>query len=213
VAIIAILGALVLLAACGIGAWAYSSSDGPAPTRAGSAAPDGRPPSGDPDRGGQPGDGRANGGDRLSQAEYHDWRFRLGDVSLSADKTGGRDFATCEPLEQHASMTDRGCRYGIELDYTADHDRIRFLHMILVFDTAAHATQADASIAEQDLAIDRKALHPEDAMKDGEWTHRHTNEYLVVTVCTTSSSADTKRVGTYLHYANADEAAALLWRD
>ncbi|HEY3506627.1 MAG TPA: hypothetical protein VGN37_28040 [Actinocatenispora sp.] len=210
VAIIAGLGALVLLAVCGIGAWAYTASDDPTPTRAGSAA-SGGPAGGGPAPATRP--SSAGPGDRLSQAEYDDWRFRLGGVALSADKTGGRDFASCAPMEQHASLTDHGCRYGIELDYTAEHDQIRFLHMILVFDTAAHAKQVDAGIGEDDLAVDRKALHPADAMKDGKWTHRTTNEYLVVTFCTTSSDADTDRVGTYLHYASADEAAALLWRD
>jgi hypothetical protein len=150
---------------------------------------------------------------RLSQSAYGDWRFRLGNVALNADKTGGRDFATCGPMEQKQSMTRQGCRYGIELDYTADHDRIHFLHMIMVFDSTRHATRAARTLTQNDLTLDQKALYPDDTMKVARWTRDSANEYLVVTACATTSSADVKRVDTYLHYANADETSALLWRD
>lgn len=155
----------------------------------------------------------APGGGRLSQSAYGNWRFRLGNVALSADKTGGRDFATCGPLERKRSMTRQGCEYGIELNYTADHDRIRFLHMIMVFDSTRHATLARKDLTQDDLALDQKALYPTAVTKAARWTRDSANEYLVVTACATTSSADVKQVDTYLHYANADETNALLWRD
>ncbi|GAA4213638.1 hypothetical protein [Actinocatenispora rupis] len=206
VPLIVIACVLVLVAGCVGGVWAYSSPDDHR-TTANGAAPVHSAGSGT-GLGATPGDG-----DRLSEKQYHDWRFRLGDVALSADKTGGRDADTCGPFERDRSMTSHGCRYGIELDYTADHDRIRFLHVILAFDTAAHAKQVDGALTEDDLVFNGKALHPKSATKAGKWTHRNTNEYIVVTVCTTSSAADVEQVDTYLHYANADEASALLWHD
>lgn len=153
------------------------------------------------------------GGGRLSQSEYGNWRFRLGNVALNADKTGGQDFSSCGPMEQHQSLTSQGCQYGIEVDYSADHDQIRIVNMIMAFDSKAHATQAGKSLVQKDFVIDQKALYAQDATKLARWTRDTANEYLVITVCATASSADVKQVDTYLHYSNADETSALLWRD
>ncbi|BCJ30795.1 hypothetical protein [Actinocatenispora sera] len=146
----------------------------------------------------------------LRQSNYHDWHFRLDDVKLDATKTGGRDLHSCGPVERARSLTAQGCRSGIELDYRTAGDRIRLEQFVLVFDTAAHAKKAGRDLTGDQLRLRRSTLHPH---VEGTMVQQSTKQYLVVTVGTAADRADDHRRDTFVHYANADMAAAMIWRD
>jgi hypothetical protein len=146
----------------------------------------------------------------LRQSNYHDWHFRLDDVKLDATKTGGRDLPSCTPVEHDRALTAQGCRSGIELDYRTAGDRIRLEQFVLVFDTAAHATQAGHDLTGDQLQLRRSTLHPH---AEGSMVRQSTRQYLVITVGTAANSADDHRRDTFVHYANADMTAAMIWRD
>jgi len=148
---------------------------------------------------------------RLTNRDYGDWNFQWGEVKLNATKTAGKDFSTCAPAEHDSWLSDHGCQYGIELDYSAEGGTIRFEHLIMAFDTAEHASAAGKQVTEDDLQVNTKALN--NPRKIGYWTRDETNEYMVITICTASRADLDAKVHKYLHYANADETVALSFRD
>lgn len=156
----------------------------------------------------------ATGGDvdhgPLRQSNYHDWHFTLDDVKLDATKTGGRDLHSCTPVEHDRALTAQGCRSGIELDYRTAGDRIRLEQFVLVFDTAAHARRAGRELTGDQLQLRRSKLHPH---AEGTMVRQSTGQYLVITVGTAANGADDDRRDTFVHYANADMTAAMIWRD
>ncbi|BCJ35064.1 hypothetical protein Athai_25670 [Actinocatenispora thailandica] len=146
----------------------------------------------------------------LRQSNYHDWHFRLDQVKLDATKTGGRNLDSCAPVEHDRALSAQGCRSGIELDYRTAGDRVRMEQLVLMFDTAAHAKRAGRGLAGSQLALRRSKLHPH---VEGAMVQQVTDQYLVITVGTAAKATDDDRRDTFVHYANADMAAAMLWRD
>lgn len=146
----------------------------------------------------------------LRQSNYHDWHFKLDDVKLDATKTGGRDLHSCTPVEHDRALTTQGCRSGIELDYRTAGDHVRMEQFVLVFDTAAHAKKASRDLTGGQLTLRRSKLHPH---VEGAMLRQATDQYLVITVGTAATTADDDRRDTFIHYANADMAAAMIWRD
>lgn len=204
---------VVLLAAFGgVALWWTSSAhdtlaSGTASPSASASASSLPSPSGSPSASPSP----SAAGRGLSNAQYGDWNFRLGDVQLSATKAGGWDYPSgCGPMEGTAgSLTGKGCASGIEVSYKADNDAIRFVHLILDFRDAGTAQAVAPKLVQGDIKLQPNTIHSSFAW--GKWKATASSHYVVLTMCTTSDAGRSDEATKVLGYANADISSALLF--
>lgn len=139
-----------------------------------------------------------------------DWRFKLGDVSMTATYVASQDYAECGPIAS-AALDRKGCRYAAMGIHDAEGGKLRMLRIVYVFDSEAEATAAAESVEETDFDLPTGSLIEDDVI--GKWVAKDSAKAVVVGFVTAQKGVPEKTVDDYLHYGTADIGGALLFMD
>lgn len=164
--------------------------------------------------GGGSGGGPGGGGsqtDRLNTADYPgDWDFKYEDVELFAKLVDTHDHRTCAGVEKRSAMTDDGCEYAVQWNYTAAGGKIRLVNMFLVYDSARSAKAAahdSTGLKAEDFDLPTGSVHSDRVM--GEWLANPEKNVVVVTLATSDTKMGYERFTDYIAYMNTDFRLAL----
>ncbi len=105
----------------------------------------------------------APSGGKLKAAEYtKDWDFKLGDVALQAKHKAGWDYATCAPVAKGGKLKALGCRYAVEVTYTALGGKLQFTNLFLALpsENAASTAVSKDKISDADFTIRDESFVP-----------------------------------------------------
>ena len=155
----------------------------------------------------------APAGGRLKAAEYtKDWDFKLGDVALKAKHKAGWDYPTCAPVAKGGTLKALGCKYAVEVTYTALGGKLQFtnLYLTLPSENAANTAVNKDKLTDADFNIRDESFVP--GYKIGKYRDNAGGTWVVVTVATATAGVSEKQVENYLKYANSDFSSALLFR-
>ena len=155
----------------------------------------------------------APSGGKLKAAEYtKDWDFKLGDVALQAKHKAGWDYATCAPVAKGGKLRALGCRYAVEVTYTALGGKLQFTHLFLALpsESAASTAVSKDKISDSDFKIRDESFVP--GYTTGKYRDNEGGTWVVVTVATAKAGVSEKQLDNYLKYANTDFSSALLFR-
>ena len=150
---------------------------------------------------------------KLTASEYEkDWDFKLGDVALKAKHKAGWDYATCAPVAKGGKLEKLGCKYAVEVTYTALGGRLQFTHLFLTLpsDAAASKAVSQDKLTDADFSIRDESFVPD--YKLGKYRDNSGGSWVVVTVATAKAGVSEKQLENYLKYSNTDFSSALLFR-
>jgi hypothetical protein len=152
-------------------------------------------------------------GGKLKAAEFtKDWDFKLGGVALQAKHKAGWDYATCAPVAKGGKLKALGCRYAVEVTYTALGGKLQFtnLYLTLPSENAANTAVNKDKISDADFTVRDESFVPD--YKIGKYRDNVGGTWVVVTVATAAAGVSEKQLENYLKYANSDFSSALLFR-
>ena len=148
-------------------------------------------------------------GGAISEADFGDWDFKLGDVELFAAKVDGWDYDSCGGVEVGSALTDLGCVTATEVTYEAEDGELKLTNLFFEM-----SDETSASTAVEDKEFDDQDFIPQETsmISDFDYGRYRANSagpVIVVTLCTATSSVDEDDADEYLDEMNADQAAAL----
>ena len=155
----------------------------------------------------------APSGGKLKAAEYtKDWDFKLGDVALQAKHKAGWDYATCAPVAKGGKLKALGCRYAVEVTYSAIGGKLQFTNLFLALpsENAASTAVSKDRLTDADFTVRDESFVP--GYKIGKYRDNDGGTWVVVTVATAKAGVSEKQLDNYLKYANTDFSSALLFR-
>lgn len=138
-----------------------------------------------------------------------DWDFRLGDVEHHARLVRSVDHATCGPVEKDAVLTRQRCEHAAQWVFTGLGGKVRLTQLFLVFDTERHAKAAQSALEETDLDLPAGSTFPSPAQ--GRWNSSVYGNIISVTVGTSRTEVDDRRLSSMVNYMNTDFRAALFF--
>lgn len=138
-----------------------------------------------------------------------DWDFKLGDVEHHATLDRSVDHATCAPVEKDAVLTSQRCEHAAQWVFTALGGKVRLTQLFLVFDTERHAKAAQTALDDKDLDLPAGSTFPSYAQ--GRWNSSVYGNIISVTVGTSRTEVDEKRLTSMVNYMNTDFRTALLF--
>ncbi|KAB8197480.1 hypothetical protein FH608_002695 [Nonomuraea phyllanthi] len=225
---------MLLLGGGGVGAYLYLRGSGPQtnvalPTIDPSATtapsdpqsdPPSDPPSSEPSEPAEPTPSatrptskRVDPGSPIEDDEFGDWRFKLGEVKLEADKVGGWTYSSCKPVDARGVLAQNDCERAVQLAYTARGGHIKAVQIIMSFPSEQVAKKTATrlnSLSSDGLRWRTDKTHADFAY--GKIRTSTAKRYVIVTVLTADKSA--KSVATHYHaYLQSDHASYFLFRD
>ncbi|MEV0234557.1 hypothetical protein [Nonomuraea sp. NPDC050786] len=156
---------------------------------------------------------RVDPGSPLTDKEFDDWDFKLGDVELRAKRVGGWTYSTCDPVDGQGVLARNHCQRAIQLAYSAYGGHIKAVQVILAFPSEQAAKQAATRLATLDSnAVKWRKDKAHSTYVYGKMRAGASKKYVVVTVLTADKAA--KSLATYYHqYLQSDHASYFLFRD
>ncbi|WP_433438104.1 hypothetical protein [Nonomuraea sp. CA-141351] len=231
-----VIGLAVLLVGGGAGAFLYLRGSGSKPTVALQSAEPfpttaTQPPSDPPSETASPSDpptsepatptpsdtqtssDRVDPGSPLTDKEFDDWDFKLGDVKLQAKRVGGWTYSTCDPVDAKGVLAQNDCQRAIQLAYTAYGGHIKAVQLIMSFPTEQAAKKTVTRLASLDSdALKWRTDKTHSTYAYGKIRSGYAKKYVVVTVLTADKTA--KALATHYHsYLQSDHASYFLFRD
>ncbi|MEV4011497.1 hypothetical protein AB0J35_13425 [Nonomuraea angiospora] len=156
---------------------------------------------------------RVDPGSPLTDDEFEDWDFKLGDVELQAKKVAGWTYDSCDPVDGQGVLARNNCRRAVQLAYTAYRGHIKAVQLVLSFPSEGAAKTAATRLAS--LTSDAVRWHTDKTHKSyayGKMRSGASKKYVVITVLTADKAA--KSMATYYHqYLQSDIASYFLFRD
>ncbi|KRA38899.1 MULTISPECIES: hypothetical protein [unclassified Nocardioides] len=147
----------------------------------------------------------------VEAAEFaDDWDFKFGDVEHKATYLESWKYDTCGPVEEGSALTQQRCEYAVQWTYSALGGKARVTYIALVFDTEAHAKAADASLSDKDFDLRAEAQFPN--FVQGKWNSGVVSNVVGVTVGTTKTKVDEKRLQSLVNYMTTDYKLALQFK-
>ena len=150
-------------------------------------------------------------GTSMSESDYGDWNYKMGDFKLSADKIDGWDYEDCSSVESDGALTDLGCESALEVAYeTEDGDMRLSMLMFMMSDADAATKAADGEIDETDYR-----LHKGSYIKDFDYGKQRTgssSEIVVLVVATATANVAEADADEYLSTLFLDHKLALEFR-
>lgn len=147
----------------------------------------------------------------VEAAEFaDDWNFKFGDVEHDATYLESWKYDTCGPVEEGSALTQQRCEYAVQWTYSALGGKARVTYIALVFDTEAHAKAADASLSDKDFDLRAEAQFPN--FVQGKWNSGVVSNVIGVTVGTTKTKVDEKRLQSLVNYMTTDYKLALQFK-
>lgn len=147
----------------------------------------------------------------VEAAEFaDDWNFKFGDVEHDATYLESWKYDTCGPVEEGSALTQQRCEYAVQWTYSALGGKARVTYIALVFDTEAHAKAADASLSDEDFELRAEAQFPN--FVQGKWNSGVVSNVVGVTVGTTRTKVDEKRLQGLVNYMTTDYKVALQFK-
>jgi len=138
-----------------------------------------------------------------------DWDFKLGDVEHHATLDRSVDHSTCGPVEKDAVLTRQRCEHAAQWVFTALGGKVRLTQLFLVFDTERHAKAAQSALDDADLDLPAGSTFP--SYEQGRWNSSVYGNIISVTVGTSRTKVDEKRLTSMVNYMNTDFRTALLF--
>ncbi|MEV1176471.1 hypothetical protein [Nonomuraea sp. NPDC049784] len=156
---------------------------------------------------------RVDPGSPLTDSEFGDWNFKLGDVKLEADKVGGWSYNSCDPMDAKGVLAQNDCQRAIQLAYTAYGGHIKAVQLIMSFPTEQAAKKTVTRLASLDSdALKWRTDKTHSSYAYGKIRSGYVKKYVVVTVLTADKTA--KSLATHYHsYLQSDHASYFLFRD
>lgn len=139
-----------------------------------------------------------------------DWDFRLGDVEHHARLVRAVDHPTCGAVEQDAVLTRQRCEHAAQWVYTGLGGKVRLTQLFLVFDTERHAKAAQSALQESDLDLPAGSTFA--PAEHGRWRSSAYGNIISVTVGTSRTQVDDRRLSSMVNYMNTDFRTALLFK-
>ncbi|WP_182378155.1 hypothetical protein [Nocardioides sp. WS12] len=136
-----------------------------------------------------------------------DWDFKFGDVEHNAKYLESWKYDTCGPVEEGSRLTQQRCEYAVQWTYSALNGKARVTYVALVFDTEAHAKAADAALSDEDFDLRPEAQFPD--FVQGKWNSGVVSNVVGVTVGTTNTKVDEKKLQGLVNYMTTDYKLAL----
>ncbi|MDX3111724.1 hypothetical protein, partial [Nonomuraea angiospora] len=156
---------------------------------------------------------RVDPGSPLSDDEFEDWDFKLGDVKLQAKKVAGWTYDSCDPVDGQGVLARNNCRNAVQLAYSAYGGHIKAVQLVLSFPSEGAAKTTATRLAS--LTSDAVKWHTDKTHKSyayGKMRSGASKKYVVITVLTADKAA--KPMATYYHqYLQSDIANYFLFRD
>ncbi|SDH72103.1 hypothetical protein SAMN05421869_10368 [Nonomuraea jiangxiensis] len=149
----------------------------------------------------------------LSDTEFKDWDFKLGDVALQAQKVGGWTYDDCDPVDGKGGVLAKNdCEQAIELAYSARSGHVKAVQVIMAFPTKedASATATRLTSLSSDAVKWRKdKTHSTYAF--GKYAAAAMGKYVIYTVVTADNTGKSQ-APRYLSYLQSDHANYFIWR-
>ncbi|MET7329424.1 hypothetical protein [Nonomuraea sp. NPDC005650] len=149
----------------------------------------------------------------LTDDEFEDWDFKLGDVELEAKKVGGWTYDSCDPVDGQGVLAKNDCQRAVQLAYSAYGGHIKAVQLLMSFPSEAAAKTTASRLAK--LTSDAVKWRTDKTHKSyvyGKMRSGASKKYVVVTVLTADKAA--KPMATYYHqYLQSDIAGYFLFRD
>ncbi|MEW1836462.1 hypothetical protein AB0392_00705 [Nonomuraea angiospora] len=156
---------------------------------------------------------RVDPGSPLTDDEFEDWDFKLGDVKLQAKKVAGWTYDSCDPVDGQGVLARNNCRNAVQLAYSAYGGHIKAVQLVLSFPSESAAKTTATRLAS--LTSDAVKWHTDKTHKSyayGKMRSGASKKYVVITVLTADKAA--KPMATYYHqYLQSDIANYFLFRD
>ncbi|MGW0807550.1 hypothetical protein [Nonomuraea sp. NPDC002799] len=156
---------------------------------------------------------RAVPGSPISDNEFDDWRFELGDVKFDANKAGGWTYDTCDPVDGQGVMAKNNCERALQIAYSAYRGHLKAVQVLLSFPTekAAKATATRLTKLSSN-AVNVRSDMTLPNFTYGKFFTGAFKKYVVITIVTADKTARSKAAKFHL-YLQADTAGYLLLRD
>jgi len=152
-------------------------------------------------------------GAALSHEEFEDWNFRLGDVAFQAEKAGGWDYDSCDPVDGRGGvLAGNNCEQAIQVVYSAYGGNLKAVQILLAFPSSQDAKAAVTALSKAPstrVKWRRDQTHASYAY--GRIRVGDTGPYAVVTIVTATKPAGVK-AAKFHRYLQSDAQAALLFR-
>jgi hypothetical protein len=149
----------------------------------------------------------------ITDKEFEDWNFGLGDVKFKATKVGGWTYRSCDPVDGEGVLAKYDCRRAIQVAYSAYGGHLKAVQIMMSFpnDRAAKNTATRLSKLTSDAVTWRKdKAHSSYAY--GKIRSGAAKQYVIVTIVTADSSAKSK-ADKFHAYLQADHASYFQLRD
>ena len=147
---------------------------------------------------------------RISEAEFGDWDFSFGDVSLQAAKKDGWSYEDCSPPDVRETLVDHGCSWATEVIYEAEDGSLRLSALYLGFPDPDTATDLEIALTKDDFTPHDDAFV--DGYEFGRWRSEAAKSYVVIVSCTATNAVDEDSAQQYLDNLHWDLVAALSFR-
>ncbi|MFI9839301.1 hypothetical protein ACIHFD_19870 [Nonomuraea sp. NPDC051941] len=156
---------------------------------------------------------RVDPGSPLTDDEFEDWDFKLGDVKLQAKKVAGWTYDSCDPVDGQGVLAKNNCQRAVQLAYSANGGHIKAVQLLLSFPSEGAAKTMATRLAS--LTSDAVKWRTDRTLKSyayGKMRSSASKKYVVITVLTADKAA--KPMATYYHqYLQSDIASYFLFRD
>ncbi|HIV57018.1 MAG TPA: hypothetical protein H9902_03585 [Candidatus Stackebrandtia faecavium] len=145
----------------------------------------------------------------LDEADYNDWNFKIGDVSLSAEKVDGWNYDDCTEIEKDGALTDLGCKEAIEIAYEAEDGEMKLDLVLMVMEDESSASALESDF-DDSMYSPQKAGFIAD-FDFGKFRIGNESNIGVLTMGTATSAVDEADADEYLSYMFTDHKSALLF--
>ena len=146
---------------------------------------------------------------RISEAEFGDWDFSFGDVSLQAAKKDGWSYEDCSPPDVRETLVDHGCSWPQRSFMKRRTAAFVFRRCTWVSRPRHRHRSGDRSHKDDFTPHDDAFV---DGYEFGRWRSEAAKSYVVIVSCTATNAVDEDSAQQYLDNLHWDLVAALSFR-
>ncbi|MEO3871163.1 hypothetical protein ABGB18_20315 [Nonomuraea sp. B12E4] len=151
-------------------------------------------------------------GSPLSDTEFDDWNFKLGDVALQAKKVGGWTYDNCDSVDGKGVLAKNDCERAAEIAYSAKSGHIKAVQVLMAFPTtkAAKATATQLARLSSD-AVKWRQDQTHSKYAYGKFGSAASSNFVIFTVVTADNTGKSL-APSYLRYLQSDFMGYFIFR-
>ncbi|GAA3250281.1 hypothetical protein [Nonomuraea helvata] len=148
----------------------------------------------------------------IDDDELSNWTFRLGSVTLKAEKVGGWTYDSCAPIDRQGVLAKNKCERAVQLAYSAYRGHLTAVQVIMSFPTVKAAKATAAHLAKSSRAVKWRRDKMLSKYVYGKIRSGATKTYILLTVVTADKTAQAKATQ-FHHYLHRDHLNYFVFRN